>query len=468
MNKYFEPFKDNLITDTDGYKLTHPFQYPEGLDFLVSYGEARKGGELPTALFIGMKPVVAESMCFKITDDMRAEAKEEFFDAFGVDYYSEQEEVWKKVQELGYIPMEIWALPEGTEVPLGTPLFLIFPTEKWFAPYVNRFETNLMHIWYPITIATNSLYIRRDLKPLVEKTGTPELLPYMVHDFGARGVTTKDQQKRGGMSHLFIFDGSDTMIANRYLNHFYHKKGKLKTVWATEHSVATAYGSDIGEFKYLLNQLNRTNPNSIFSIVIDSYDSDGFIDNVVGSDEIKEVIIKRPGRVVFRPDSGDAKTNILNLLTKLENIFGSTVNSKGYKVINHNVGLLQGDGMNRKTILELYECIVANGWSTDNLVVGSGGGLLQEGMTRDKLRFAIKGCFMNINGVSCNMVKNPKTDPSKASKAGLPIVNKDFTVKTVNSMEEFLNTENLLRPLWRNGEFLVDETFEEIIKKINF
>ena len=453
--------RNNIIIDTDAYKITHHLQYVNGLTKLYSYGEPRSGGRFPTVSYIGLQMIVKDNFLTSVTSEMIDEAEEESYLTFGTDKYFNRS-TWERVKNLGYLPITIRTLPEGLEVPVSNSLFTLESTEPWFATALNSLESVMMHVWYPTTIGTNSLYILRDIKPLVEKTGTLALLPFMVNDFGLRGATSLESGGRAGVGHLLHFMGSDNMTSSRFIKDYYGFKGRAKSVWATEHSVATSYGPGRGEFDYVNAQLDRAPDDAIISLVIDSYDSINFVKNVIGSEEIKNRIINRKGRIVLRPDSGDPKYMVLTILNLLEEIFGSYANEKGYKVINYNVGVIQGDGMKRETILSLYKHIIEYGWSTDNLVVGSGGGLLQEGFTRDTERFAIKASHGELNHIPFNIQKDPKTDPTKKSKTGeLKVVSYESSYRTIRKEEE---GEDLMRVLLHNGDFYPDK-FENLLKR---
>lgn len=441
---------ENLILATDAYKLTHHLQYPTNITKLYSYGEARVGGRFDTVSWFGMSMILHDYFHNPITDAMIDEAEQVSKMTFNTSTYFNRE-VWEKVRDLGYFPVKIKALPEGLEVPAGNALFTIESTADWFATSLNALEVVLMHVWYPTTIATNSLYIKKRLVPLFEKSGTPAGITLAVNDFGLRGATSLEAGKRGGAAHLLHFQGSDNMAASQYFKDIYGVSGRALSVWATEHSVATAYGSGQGEFDYVNAQLDRAPDSAILSIVIDSYDALNFIKNVIGSQKIKDRIIKRTGRIVLRPDSGDPETIDLQVLALLADIFGTTTNAKGYKILQHNVGVIQGDGMKADTIVSLYEAIMQDGWSVDNLVVGSGGGLLQEGFTRDTERFAIKAAYAeNAAGDKINIQKKPKTDVAKTSKAGLlKVVLRDKDIVTVSQNEP---GQDLLKTVYEDGK----------------
>ncbi|MDR2977764.1 MAG: nicotinate phosphoribosyltransferase [Streptococcaceae bacterium] len=451
---------ENFILNTDAYKLTHWQEYPAGLSKLYSYCEARVGGRFDEIDFFGLQMIIHDHFLEPITTDMIDEAQAAAEKTFGTRKYFNRS-VWEKVRDLGYFPMRIKALPEGMVVPAGTALYTIESTEPWFATTLNAMETILMHIWYPTTIATNELYIKRALHKFYVKTGELANLPFAVNDFGLRGVTSRQSAERGGAAHLLHFRGTDNMVANHAVEEIYGLSGWGLSVWATEHSVATSYGEGAGEYDYLKAQLDRSDENTTVSIVIDSFETLNFIDNVVGSEEIKQQIIQRPGRVVFRPDSGNPIETPIDVINHLERIFGHTVNDKGYKLLNSNVGVIQGDGMKRETIIELYETLTALGWSADNLITGSGGGLLQEGFDRDTERFAIKASYAELeDGTELNVQK--KT-PGKVSKAGRFKVVEDET-GTILTVPITDARVDLLRTVYDNGQYY-PEKFEDIIAR---
>ncbi|EJO03886.1 nicotinate phosphoribosyltransferase [Oenococcus oeni] len=409
--------------------------------------------------------IIADHLLGKVTNEMIDEAEEFSFLTFGNHNFFNRE-VWERVRDLGYLPINIMELPEGIEVPISTPLLTLESTEPWFATTLNALESVLMQVWYPTTISTNSMYIKKALLPLFEKSGSVTGLDLAVNDFGLRGASSLQSAQRGGAAHLLHFRGSDNLAADKVIADVYGLKGRALSVWATEHSVATSYGPDRGEIDYVNSQLDRAGDNDIISIVIDSYDSINFVRNVIGSKEIKNRIIRRSGRIVLRPDSGEPQEIDLQVLDILADIFGTDVNDKGYKVINHNVGIIQGDGMNRQTIIELYRHILHQGWSADNLIVGSGGGLLQEGFDRDTERFAIKASYGELgDGHGFLIQKHPKQDPTKNSKSGRFKVIRDSNrrIKTVAIDAE---GNNLLKTIYENGNFYPD-SFQEILKRAN-
>src|SRR6187402_147571 len=335
--------RKNIIIDTDSYKVTHHLQYAGNLTKLYSYGEPRKGGLYPKICFFGIRMVIKDHFLQKVTTEMIDEAEMRAQNTFGTTKYFNRE-IWEGVRKLGYLPIKIKAAPEGTIMNEANVCFTLESTEPWFAKNLNALETLLMHTWYPTTVCTRSMYIKNAIKPWFEKSSdiTEYVMPVAVNDFGFRGAPGHEAAARAGAGHLVHFVGSDNEAAQTALIDYYNGRGRLQSVWATEHSVALSYGPGQGEFDYLNAQLDNCPENMIFSIVIDTYDSDNFVQNIVGSADIKAKIIARSGRVVLRPDSGDPKINVIKYLEMLGGIFGYTINKKGYKVVSHNVGLIQG------------------------------------------------------------------------------------------------------------------------------
>jgi len=465
---------NNLLTTADAYKFSHPLAMPPKFTKNYGYAELRVGAKYDITSWIGLKPIVKDLFLSVPTDAHIEEAKEDSFSTFGQNYF--QEEIWRKVQKLGYIPVNIKALPEGMNVPTSTPLFTYESTQDWFAPAVNSIETALMKFWYPTVISSRSASIKRKLIPIVEKSGTIELLEFMVTDFGARGTGSERNSELGGMAHMLHFQGSDNMAANRFIHNYYGFQGRAKSVWATEHSVALAFGPGKGEVEYLKWQLNTVPLNATFAVVIDTYDSDNFMLNVVSEPEIVELIKNRAaagGSITFRPDSGIPAEQVEMVLSTLAGIFGYKLNSKHYKVLNHNVRCIQGDGMNEDTIISLYEGILANKWSSDNLFVGSGGGLLTAGADRDTMRAAIKPSFGIIDGTEYNFQKTPKSDPTKSSKTGRLKVHPGLNnnMRTISSVNEtpwqFNSYADLLEPLLIDGKLVRDDNFKDMLERAN-
>ena len=462
---------NNIITDTDAYKLTHHLQYPKGLNYMYSYAEARIGSKYPWITFFGLQMVLKDYFVGQVlTKVMIDEAEELAYETFGQNYFNRKD--WEYILEKydGKLPMKIKAVPEGKIINSGNVLFTMESTDPVFAKYLNSMETVLTHVWYPIVVATKGAYILQGVYPYFEKIDATEALPYVINDFGFRGVSGKEEAARGGAAHLLNCVGSDTLIGQRLLKSHYNASPRLQSVLATEHSVATMYGEG-DEVGYVRNLLNKDyiSENAIISCVGDSYDIFRFAREVLSHPEIKQLLIERPGRFVLRPDSGNPIEVNLELLFILSEVFGySYIN--GMKQINHNIGLIQGDGMDQDSIIALYAALDANGWAATNLVVGSGGGLLRK-HTRDDISFAIKASYAEFDdGTKRNIVKNPITQTNKKSKTGkLKLVAGYTSGKLTDYMTINHESENFdgyvdnLEEVFNNGELIKSYTFDEVL-----
>lgn len=463
--------KFNPLIGTDAYKIVHWLQRPHNLTKLYSYGEARSGGQHSEICFSGIQPIIKNYFIpFFIQEDIE-EAAAESLSCFGTDKYFPRE-IWERVLKLGYYPIRIKAVKEGSIVPVSNVLFTIEATEPWFAGMVSHFEDWLLWCWYSSAVATRVFNIRKKLKYSFETSQDNPFYNYAVNDFGYRGAKFNEAACYGGAAHLIFFDGTDNLSARKFIKDYYNTPNIGASVWATEHSVATVWGPDRGEFEYVKAQLERAGSDATISIVIDSYDADNFIKNVIGSHEISSLIKQRSGRTVLRPDSGDPLENVCKNSELLANIFGYHLNGKGYKVLNYNVGVIQGDGMTEQSIPELYNNYIKTGWSTENVITGSGGGLLTEGLTRDTDRWAIKASYAEIDNKSIDVRKVPKTDMTKQSKGGKLKLHKSngkfFTIQSSKESEAMFNSyHDEMDLVFENGKLYRDQTFDEIRKIAN-
>lgn len=465
--------RKNICCDTDFYKLCHWRAIHPGLSHLYSYGESRVGSKYPFVNFFGLDMIIADHFLQRVTNEMIDEAEEETIMGGGYKEYFNRE-VWERVRDLGYLPIEIKAVPEGSTVPIDNVLFTITDTAPWFAKTLNTLESSLMHVWYPTTISTRCKYIKESIRPAFEKSSDVSeiVLPIAVNDFGYRGTTGHEAAARGGAAHLLHFIGGDNMAANRALKDYYGMKGRLKSVWATEHSNALSFGPGRGEIDYLLHQLNNAPNDAIISIVIDTYDANNFLQNVVGHEEVKPLIINRIGRTVFRPDRGIPLVNMCRSSDILGSILGFNMNTKGYKVIAYNTGLIQGDGMTEQSIPETYNEYIKTGWAADNFICGSGGGLLQIDANRDTQRFAIKPSYGIKDGESFNMNKSGVGGEFKKSKAGQLKLHKMgydsyMTISSADVIpESFSGYVDNLQTVFKNGVHTPNK-FEDILERVN-
>ncbi|MEM8725482.1 MAG: nicotinate phosphoribosyltransferase [Pseudomonadota bacterium] len=452
----------NLILATDSYKQSHFRQYPPEARLISAYGEARPNPFSDKVLFLGLQPFLIDYLNKPITQRDIEEA-DEICSAHGVPF---NREGWQAILDDhgGYLPLEISALPEGTIAPSGVPLFQVVNTDDrmpWLTTFI---ETALLRsVWYPTTVGTLSWKCARIIGAGLEKSSDdPEgQLPFKLHDFGARGVSSGESAALGGMAHLVNFAGTDTLEGIMAARRYYGADMPGFSIPAAEHSTMTSWGKDREEDAYA-NMLDAfEGEGALVAVVSDSYDLDNAVENIWGG-SLKEHVLSRKGTLVVRPDSGDPVETPARTLAKLWDIFGGTTNAKGYRVLNDRVRVIQGDGMNVESIARLVDRVIADGFAVDNIAFGMGGGLLQS-VTRDTLRFAMKANAMRDgNGVWHDVSKNPATDPGKASKAGRQAVVVEDGTMVARRLDAIDLADNLLEPVWRNGEMLKRFTFNEV------
>lgn len=382
---------NNIILATDSYKVGHHKFYPEGTRHVFSYGEPRQGSEYDYALFQGMAYFVRNYLMKPVTMDDIDQAERILVKHLG----GFNRAGWEYIvnQHGGWLPVEIRAPREGTIVPANNALFSIVNTDPevpWITSYV---ETALLRaIWYPTTVASKVLGIRNLLaKYLKLTTGGIEGLEYMLHDFGARGGTSSESVKLASMAHQMLFEGSDSVEGLLAVEQTYDDSVATATsIDATEHSIMTAKMKE-GEPDQVRRLLDQTDDDAIIACVADSYNIYKFVDEILTLPDINKRIKERPGRFVVRPDSGDPAVVVTEILKKLERVFGSTTNAKGYKVLNYNVGVIQGDGLSNVDDFDhiLDRAVMMNAFCTSNLAFGMGGGIHQLD-NRDTMRWAMK------------------------------------------------------------------------------
>lgn len=436
----------NILEDTDSYKLRHFPMYPEGTTKVYSYFECRSGAKFPFVKMFGTKLLVQE-LLRPIT---QAELEEAY--TLSVEHgLPLNKEGWQHIidKHHGYLPLRIKAVAEGTVLPVSNALMTVENTDDKCAWLTNYVETFLSRIWYPITVASYSYAAKQILKSyLVETSDDLSILDFQLHDFGSRGTTNRFQAMIGAAAHLTNFLGTDTVIALRFLKDFYGAdKCPGFSVHATEHSIMTSLG-EAGEFE-LLQGLVAAHPTGILSLVIDSYNDQRFVSEY--AKRLRDKILARDGKVVFRPDSGDPVTVSLDIYNRLAEVFGETTNSKGFRVLNPKVGLLWGDGIDVDGIKKVLDAFKENKISSCNIVFGMGGGLLQK-LTRDTMRCAFKCSAQMRNGEMIPIQKNPR-DSSKKSKSGvLGVINTPEGIITVEQSDpRYVPSEDLLKTVYENG-----------------
>ena len=391
----------NPLLLVDSYKVHHTRMYPEGMTKLYSNFTPRK------SRIDGIDKVVVFGIQHFVLEYLIKQFNEEFFDKSEkplLEGYQRHCQVdvqhLKNLYDLGYLPIEIKALDEGTLCPIGVPMMTITNTHPDFGWLVNYLETLIScMLWQPVTSATIAYEYKKILnKYALETTGNTEGVQWQGHDFSMRGMSSVESAILSGMGHLTSFTGTDTIPAIYQLETSYKADGLIgASVPATEHSVMCmgTKESEIATFKRLLDLY----PSGILSIVSDTWDLWKVCTEYLP--QLKEDILARDGKLVIRPDSGDPVDIICGIQHKpfvqfpdkynklsekemieqpdfkgvvelLWDIFGGTTNEQGYKVLDPHIGAIYGDSITIDRAVQICERLKAKGFASTNIVLGIG------------------------------------------------------------------------------------------------
>lgn len=475
--KLLKLLKGSFVGNTDAYKQSHYLMYQEKTTHISSYIEPRWNKEgHAQIMFFGLQIFIKEYLSDQITHEM-INYGEKFWLANGVPFNRLGWEIIVNEYN-GYIPVRIQALAEGTVHPLGVPQVQVCNVDdhrlKWVAGLI---ETSLLRgVWYPSSVATTSWRIKQVIREFLEETSDiPEIvLPTRLHDFGARGASSLETAGIGGCAHVVNFKGSDTSSGILDAMIYYTPEDELvewlepkeekipaRSIPASEHGPTTSWGED-RECDFMENLIVEFGgEGKYFAGVSDSYDLFRAITEYWGG-RLKTKVMNNGGTLVIRPDSGDPTVIPIQVIEKLGEIFGYTINQKGYKVLPNCVRVIQGDGVQEKTIRIILQKLKDLGWSAENIAFGMGGKLLQS-IDRDTYGYAMKVNAQKIEGSDewLPVQKKPKTDPMKNSKAGRQAVyGKDFTVCTEDQLPD--GETNLLTDVWNTGVMLVEHRFDDV------
>ena len=455
--------QQNVILNTDSYKLSMPKQYPPGTQIVYSYIESR-GGVFPQTLFFGLQ-VFLQALAKPITSSDIDEARE-ILSEHGIPFY---ETGWRYILEKhhGFLPLHIDAVYEGSIVPVNNVLAVVYNTDPECYWLTTHIETALLRaIWYPTTVATLSLHARMKIMHYLQLTGDPSTIEFKLHDFGFRGVSSYESAELGGMAHLVCHSGSDTLAAILKAKKCYSSSMAGFSIPAAEHSTIVSWGKMCeGEaYQNLVDKFAQSG--RMFSVVSDSYDIIGATKKY-WCGELRDKVISSGATLVIRPDSGDPCVLIPQLLEILGDSYGFSINTKGYRLLKH-VRLIQGDGITLNTLEDILKAVVESGWSADNVNFGMGGALLQH-VHRDTQKFAMKCSAVMINDVWQPVQKDPVTDSGKRSKPGRVALYRnsaDEYITTTVEDAEIKHYSSAMHAVYHNGVTLNTTTFMDIRARV--
>lgn len=401
------------------------------------------------------------------------------------------DKAFRDLHDLGYLPLEIRALPEGTVCPIGVPFMTIENTHDDFYWLTNFIETCLsQNLWKTITVATLARHYRQIMDFNAAHTGidTTEMAIF-GHDFSSRGVSGSEDSARSNFGHLLSFAGGDTVASLDYAEQYYNANAENEmlcvSVPATEHSVM-CIGTKEREIDTYRRLITEVYPTGIVSIVSDTWDFWRVITEYTR--ELKDVIEARqpnaiglPGKLVFRPDSGDpvkiicGDDSIQNIddpaykgaVQCLWEIFGGTQTATGHHVLNPCVGLIYGDSITPERCEEILQRLYHKGFAANNVIFGIGSYTYQH-ITRDTFGMAVKATWGMVNGEGREIFKDPVTDDgTKKSLTGrVMVVRENGKLRVLDKQSVKASHSGVMNPIFKNGNLLVDESLATIRERL--
>lgn len=497
----------------DGYKTDHRRQYPDNARVVFSNMTPRgsRVDGVDAVIFFGLQYFLKEYVINDWNKSFFSQPIEKVVKKYtrrlnayiGPNKIGDQH--IRDLHALGYLPLEFWALPEGSSVPTRVPTFVVFNTipdevdEQVFAWITNSIETIASTtIWLPTTSATTALMYRKILDEWAKKTN-PEMtafVPFQGHDFSFRGHGSLESAVTSAAGHLLSFVGTDTLPVIDFLEEYYgadvdNYNGIVGcSVAATEHSVM-CMGGDQNETETFRRLIEDVYPEGIVSIVSDTWDFWKVVDPEDGIlVELRDKIMGRNGKTVIRPDSGDpvkivtgymeeeiifindvphellggdcigrklTDNEIKGMIVCLYEIFGGTETSTGYIQLDEHIGAIYGDSITIERATQICERLERKGFASTNLVYGIGSFTYQGAITpnaivtRDTYGFAVKSTYGEVLNAKGNLegieiFKDPATDDGlKKSAKGLTAVFKnedsEFYLKDQATWDEVKNCE---------------------------
>ena len=495
----------NPLLLTDGYKTSHNKQYPKGTTLVYSNFTPRSNRYAPKGcnevVVFGTQMVMIQiherfqtEFFDKPKDKVCSEIKRELSLYLGIDYDVSH---FEALHDLGYLPICVKSLEEGTKSPIKVPVLTIYNTHTEFYWITNYLETILSNLlWKPMTSATIAHQYRKVLTNWMQKTDkeNSSFIDWQGHDFSMRGMDSVEAVVSSGLAHLTSFLGTDSLPAIYGARKYYDANDFVAgSVPATEHSVMCAGGKEdeIETFRRLL----ETYPKGILSVVSDTWDLWKVCTEHIVT--LKDEILSRDGKLVIRPDSGnpvdilcgntldtlphavkdgyytDKDGNTISLseykgvIELLWDVFGGTINEQGYKVLDPHIGAIYGDSITIDRADEICARLASKGFASTNVVLGIGSFTYQYN-TRDTFGFAMKATYVEVNGEGREIFKDPITDDgTKKSATGLlSVIQIENNIKLIDKVDWKIEETGMLKTIYKNGDFENKTNLIDIRKKL--
>ena len=479
---------------TDFYKTIHHMCYAPGMTKLVSYWTPRmsRKDHMDKVVMFGLQSFMKRYLIQYFNENFFQKDKEKVVYEYKriisktMGNMAADTKHIEALHDLGYLPIQIKAVAEGSRVNIKTPMIEITNTQDGFAWLVNYLETFMScNIWQPMTSATIAYRYREIIEKYFNLTVEKGDVRKACGDFSMRGFSSVESAELSGAAHLLSFIGTATIPAICYLEKYYNCNIEEEIVAvgtpSTEHSVMCSYGED--EFAAYKRLITEVFPSGVLSIVSDTYDYWNVITDILP--RLKEDIINRDGKIVIRGDSGDPVKIICGdknaekdseeykgTVELLWDIFGGEINSKGYKVLNSKIGTIYGDSITVERCEQICNGLEEKGFAVNNCVFGIGSYTYQYN-TRDTFGFALKATHAVVDGEEKFIFKAPKTDKDnfKKSQKGMCYVyrdGEDILYKdelTLKEQAEF--KDNLLEIVFKDGKLIKDYSLSEIRNRLH-
>lgn len=487
--------KTNPMLLIDFYKAVHAEMLPKNITKSVSYftprmSRVKRWGKV---VMFGLQGFIKtylidyfnEEFFDKPFEEIIYEYKRIIDASLGKDTYKIDK--IENLHKLGYLPIEIVALPEGTIVPMHVPMFGITNTHKDFAWLPQALESLVSaEMWHPMLAATVGKTYRDIVNYYYDLTcddSIPKSKALGAFDF--RGEECLESAVKAGAGWCLSFLNTATVPTIPYLEKNYFcdctKEDVAYGSPSTEHSVMCSnYTIDGDEITLLRRLLTEIYPNTSFSAVLDSYDYWNVINNILP--QLKTEIMNHNGCMLMRGDSGDCVEVVTKTVFKLWDEFGGTINSKGYKVLDPHVKAIYGDSITVQRCEEIYKILMENGFSCSNVALGVGSFSFQcieedgflKPFTRDTFSSCIKATYCEIDDKPFPIFKNPKDGGFKKSQKGCCRVYTrcDGSIYyedelTWEQATDYEKRGNMLIPVFKDGELLKEQSLKEIRDRLH-
>ncbi len=496
----------NPLLCLDFYKTAHAEQYPQTLTKMVSYYTPRmtRLDDTDKVTLFGLQAFIREFLieAFNVNffwedwEDVLTEYKRILNATINTDGIGERR--LKALHDLGYLPLEIRAVPEGTRTNIKVPQIEISNTHPDFVWLVNSIETMLScTMWHTQVSAEVGYRYRQIVNEYAQRTCDDDTVrARLLGDFSMRGQESAESATKSSAAFCLSFLNTATVPAILWLEDNYNcdctKEQVAFGALSTEHSVMCSnFAIDGDEITHINRLLTEVYPHQSFSMVSDSYDYWNLVNNILP--KLKDEILAHDGCLSIRGDSGDPVEVVTETVFRLWDIFGGTVNSKGFKVLNPHVKALYGDSITPQRCKQIYKILENAGFAINNVALGVGSFSMQcletiisnnDGpagcsevkpyapYTRDTFGIAVKATYAeDADGKPIMIFKNPKTDTGhfKKSQRGCCRVYKDGDDYTYEDGMTWAEAQgnNELRTVFKNGEFIKTYTLSEVRQNLH-